>query len=314
MPQASDLSMARFWSPRYWPLWLLWLTMRIVVLLPLRVQIGLGRRLGRLLGSFDSKERRAARRNLEICFPELEPAHRTALLGKHFESVGASFVEMGLGWFAPLERLRGFIRVEGREHLQRAMQTGDATILFTAHFTSIEVCCAMFEELIPGCAFMYRPQRNPFIDTMIRRGRSRFAGEQIPRDNIRALLRALRRRTVVAYTPDQSFVGNQGMLLPFFGEPAVTNIVTSKLARITGARVLTYFFRRLPDDSGYVVNISPPLQDFPSDDPVQDTRRLIGMLEDYIRLAPEQYLWTYRRFKGRPAPYADPYREPAARR
>ena len=93
----------------------------------------------------------------------------------------------------------------------------------------------------------------------------------------------------------------------FFGEPAVTNTATSRLAKISGATVLAYFFRRLDDDSGYVVSIAPPLNDFPSDDPAEDTRRMVGQLEDYIRLAPEQYVWTYRRFKGRPDSYPDIY-------
>ena len=31
------------------------------------------------------------------------------------------------------------------------------------------------------------------------------------------------------------------------------------------------------------------------------------MLEDYIRLCPEQYWWIHQRFKGRPAPLPDLY-------
>jgi KDO2-lipid IV(A) lauroyltransferase len=96
-------------------------------------------------------------------------------------------------------------------------------------------------------------------------------------------------------------------LLPFFGEPAVTTTATSSIAKLSGAAVLAYFFRRLPDDSGYIVNIAPPLPNFPSDDPIEDTRRMVAQLEDYIRLAPEQYLWTYRKFKGRPASCPDVY-------
>jgi KDO2-lipid IV(A) lauroyltransferase len=87
----------------------------------------------------------------------------------------------------------------------------------------------------------------------------------------------------------------------------VTNTATSKLAQLSGAVVLPYFFRRLEDDSGYVVNIAPPLPDFPTEDAATDTQRLVALLEDYIRLAPDQYLWTYRKFKGRPSGYADVY-------
>jgi KDO2-lipid IV(A) lauroyltransferase len=73
--------------------------------------------------------------------------------------------------------------------------------------------------------------------------------------------------------------------------------------------MLTYFFRRLPGDAGYVVDIGPPLDGFPSDDPSADTRRVVERLEDYIRRAPEQYLWLYKKFKGRPAELPDLYAE-----
>ena len=147
------------------------------------------------------------------------------------------------------------------------------------------------------------------MDAMIRRGRSRFARAQIPRDNVRAVLRALKRNSAVVYLPDQTYLGRQSELLPFFGEPAVTNIATSKIAKLSGAVVLPYFFKRLDDDSGYEVNIEPPLENFPSEDPLEDTRRLTQLLERHISEAPEQYLWTYRKFKGRPRSYPDLYAE-----
>jgi KDO2-lipid IV(A) lauroyltransferase len=87
----------------------------------------------------------------------------------------------------------------------------------------------------------------------------------------------------------------------------------SKLAAISGAAVLPFFFRRLPGAQGYRVDIGPPIPGFPSADPVADARAFFGRLEDYIRLAPEQYLWMYKKFKGRPAPYADIYATATAR-
>jgi KDO2-lipid IV(A) lauroyltransferase len=174
------------------------------------------------------------------------------------------------------------------------------------HFTALEVGFAVLEALTPRVSTMYRAQRDAMMDVMIRRGRHRFAKHQIPRDNVRALLRTLRDGYAVGYLPDQTYLGNQSELVPFFGEPAVTNTATSKLAAISGAVVMPYFFRRLPTGD-YRVDIGPPLADFPSESPTRDAERLFGLLEDYIRLAPEQYLWLYKKFKGRPAPLPDVY-------
>ena len=155
---------------------------------------------------------------------------------------------------------------------------------------------------------MLRPQRNALLDRMIEVGRSRFADEQIPRDSIRRLLSCLKEGYTVVYFPDQTHVGNQSEIIPFFGEPAATNTAASRIATRAGATILTYFYRRLPQDAGYRLDIGPPLEGIPSDDPASDARRLFAALEHHIREAPEQYLWTYKKFKNRPAPCVDPYR------
>jgi KDO2-lipid IV(A) lauroyltransferase len=301
-----EFSLAPFWTPRYWPTWLLLGALHVAARLPVPWQLKLGFGLGRLLLPLNRRQRRVARRNLELCFPELSPAERSALLTRHFEAVGMSFVEMGVGWFTPIDRLLERVDIVGREHLDHALAAGKGALLFTAHFTTLEVGVAVLEALTLRASCMYRPQRNAMMDRMILRGRHRFAKEQIPRDNVRLLLRNLRDNYAVVYLPDQTYLGKQSELLPFFGEPAVTNTATGKLARISGGAVLPYFFRRLPDGR-YRVDIGPPLPDMPTEDAAIDTARLFAALESYIRLAPEQYLWLYKKFKGRPAPLPDVY-------
>ena len=306
MRYPAELSLRPFWGPRYWPTWALLGFMHGAAKLPPSWQARVGRALGALLKRLKARERRVATRNIELCFGDLDAASRSRLVDEHFVAVGMSFVEMGIGWFTPIDRLLQRVEIHGREHLDRALERGRGALLFGAHFTTLEVGVAVLEALVPRVSCMYRPQRNAMMDVMIRRGRHRFAKEQIPRDNVRALLRNLRDNYAVAYLPDQTYLGKQAELLPFFGEPAVTNTATSKLAAISGATVLPYFFRRLPSGD-YRVDIGAPLADFPSESVTRDTQRLFGLLEDYIRLAPEQYLWLYKKFKGRPAPLADVY-------
>lgn len=306
MKYPADLSLAPFWRPRYWPTWALLGFMHGAAKLPPPWQLAIGRGLGRAMRRFRRREERVARRNIELCFPEMSAGDRRQLLDRHFESVGMSLVEMGIGWFAPIEQLLDRVAIHGREHLDRALAEGRGVLLFMAHFTTLETCVAVLEAIAPHASCMYRPQRNAMMDVLIRRGRYRFAKEQIPRDNVRALLRSLRNNNVVCYLPDQTYLGKQSELLPFFGEPAVTNTATSKLVALSGAALLPYFFRRLPDGD-YRVDIGPPLADFPTQSVTNDTQRLFGLLERYIRLAPEQYLWLYKKFKGRPPPLPDVY-------
>jgi KDO2-lipid IV(A) lauroyltransferase len=302
----NELSLAPFWRPRYWPMWALLAFMHGAARLPASWQLRVGSGFGRFLRLVKKREEHVARRNIALCFGQLSAAEQRQLLDRHFEAVGMSFVEMGIGWFTPIERLLERVSLHGREHLDAALAGGRGALLVGGHFTTLEVGFAVLEALTPRASCMYRPQRDAMMDVMIRRGRYRFAKHQIPRDNVRALVRTLRDGYAVGYLPDQTYLGNQSELLPFFGEPAVTNTATSKLAAISGATILPYFFRRLPGGD-YRVDIGPPLADLPSDSPRRDAERLFGLLEDYIRLAPEQYLWLYKKFKGRPAPLPDPY-------
>ncbi len=283
------------------------LAMRLVVRLPLRTQLRLGRRLGAAGGHLFGSRRRVVQRNLELCFPELSAAERAALVERHFESLGASIVETAMGWFGDVETVRRSVRIEGRDHLEAALARGKGVILFSAHFTPMEFCFPALRDLCPRFTGMYKPQKNPTMTRIMNRGRARNADELIDKDNVRAIFRNLKRNAVVWYAADQSYDRKGAELIPFFGEPAMTNTAIWRLAKSSGATVLTFFLHRLPDDSGYVAEIGPPIENFPSDDPAANVARLTRRLEDYIRRCPEQYFWVHKRFKGRPAPYPNVY-------
>jgi KDO2-lipid IV(A) lauroyltransferase len=129
----------------------------------------------------------------------------------------------------------------------------------------------------------------------------------IPKESMRQMIRRLSQGVSVWYAPDQSYRRRYSVLIPFFGEPAMTNAALTHIARISGAPVVPFFARRLPKGKGYLVTIEPALTEFPTDDPEADARRVNALLERQIRVAPEAYYWIHRRFKGRPAGYPDPY-------
>jgi len=283
--------------------------MRVAASLPIPLQLGLGGLIGRALYLLQKRERLVALKNLEICFPELDPRARQRLVRRHFRSIGLSIVEMGIGWFMPIAKLRRRVTVRGIERLEAALAAGKGALLVTAHFTPIEIGVGILEDFPGKISSLYRPQRNAMMDYLILRGRGRFASTQIPRDNVRLLLKLLKQNEAVLYMPDQTYLGNQSALIPFFGEPAMTNIATSKIAAISGAAVMPYWFRRKADERSYEVEIGEPLEGFPGDDAIADTRRLVSLLEARIRETPEQYLWVYKKFKRRPDSFGNVYAE-----
>lgn len=311
---AGDRPLKSFLGPRFWPAWAFWCWLRLTAVLPLGLALWLHERLGGLAYALAKKQRRVVCRNIELCFPELGAAQIESLARRHFEALGASVAESAFAWFAPERRLASRFRIEGLEHLNAALAAGRGVILFTGHFTTLEICGRPFKRLTPLFACMFSHRSNPLLDEIQRRGRLRSAHEAASSDDVRSLLRSLARNAVIWYAPDQFYAGPNAALLPFFGEPAMTNVATSRLARVSRAAVVPFAYRRLPGRlrPRYALRFYPPPEGIPSADPIEDTRRLLGELERFVRACPEQYLWLHKRFKGRPPPLPDPYRRDRA--
>lgn len=304
-------SLLQFWQPRYWPLWLGVGLLRLLVLLPFRVQLLLGTAAGRLLYLLLPKRRAVAAVNLRICFPELGEAGRQRLLRRHFAALGMAIFELAMAWWASDRRILGLVHFDGIEHLLDTLKQGHGAVILSAHFSGTELTGRALRIQAPEIAGMYRPFRNPFVDALMMRPRLRALALLIPKNNMRQLIRTLRNGFAVWYAPDQAYRRQYSVLVPFFGEPAMTNAALTHIARLSGSPVVPYLPQRLPGSQGYAVKILPALQDFPSGDLATDARRVMALFEEHIRLAPEQYYWVHRRFKDRPEGYPDPYRRTA---
>jgi Kdo2-lipid IVA lauroyltransferase/acyltransferase len=303
----------RLLAPRYWLTWAGLGLLRLLALLPFAGIVGLGRLLGALLRRLPLRFARTARRNIELCLPELSPQARERLLDEHFASLGIALLEIPFAWWSSPRRLAKLVHIEGAEHLRAAQARNCGVILLTAHFTSMELAGRTLLFLAP-VGFLYRETKNEVLAYALKRFRVGYGGHPIPKDDIRAFISALRHNECVWYAPDQSYRKKGAEMVPLFGIPAATNTLTSRLARMTGAMVLPYFFQRLPGTQGYRAVIHPPLENFPSDCAAADAERFNHLIEAQVRRVPEQYLWIHRRFKGLSEDYPDYYRPQAQRR
>ncbi len=297
-----------FLHPRFWPLWLGMGLLWLVVQLPYRWLLVLGRGLGGLMYHLAGSRRRIAARNLELCFPELSVGERQRLLRENFASTGMTFFEMAISWWWPVERLKRLGTVEGLEHLRQAEADGQGVILMALHFTTLEMGGALLcmQQDMYG---MYRAHKNPLFDFIQRHGREQRLLGAIERDDVRGMLKVLRAGGVVWYAPDQDYGAQRSLFVPLFGVQAATVTATSKFARLGRARVVPFTQTRLADGSGYKVTVHPALADFPGDSEEADCLRINQWIEQAIRQQPEQYLWAHRRFKTRPAGEPKLYRK-----
>jgi KDO2-lipid IV(A) lauroyltransferase len=113
--------------------------------------------------------------------------------------------------------------------------------------------------------------------------------------------------------PDQDFGRKDSAFVPFFGVPAATLLAPSRMARALDMVVQPVVVDIRPGGQGYHVHFMPPLQDWPTDDPLADTARMNAFIEEQILRDPPQYLWVHKRFKTRPPGEPKLYDEERAR-
>ena len=297
---------ARFYAPRYWPTWLALGVMRLVVMLPYPAILAVGRTLGRLARRLPLPYVRVARRNIELCLPELDAQTRADLLDRHFQSLGIGALESALTWWGNDAYIAALSRVEGLEHLEAALARGKGVIVLLAHFTTLQIGARILNARIP-INVLYRPTKNELLAAVSGGSFGRKARKAILRDDVRGMISALRRNEIVWYAADQSYRKKGATMVPFFGHPAATNVFTSRLSQMTGASVLYYATERLPGSAGWRAVIEPAFEHWPSEDAVADTLRYHERIEAQVRRMPDQYWWIHRRFKGLTDDYPDYY-------
>lgn len=303
--------LSSYWTPRYWPIWLGMGLLRLVCLLPHRLALATGSALGRLAHRLIASRRAIVRRNIELCFPELTRSARDQLAYEHFKALGMSAIEMGLGRWASDAHLTAITRIQGVEHLQAAIAAGKGIIFLSAHFTTLEISGRVLALHSPPFDAVFRKNRSDFVTELQRSGRECAAADTIEKRDIKKMVRSLRAGRPVWYAPDQSYNRKGSEVIEFFGVPAMHTTATSTLARLGRAVTIPFFPRRLQDGS-YELTLLPALQNFPSDDPIADTKQYIAVLEAQVRRCPEQYFWAHRKFKDLPESYPDYYSDLAA--
>ena len=295
-----------YWTPNYWPAWIGFAFLRASCYLPYPLQIRVGKAIGRLAHRVGAERRAIARRNIELCFPELTAQERNKLAREHFEALGASIMEMGLSRWASDKKMTSLTSIIGLHHIQDTLDQGYGVLMVSAHFTALEVCGRAICLHTPAIDAVYRRFRSGLMTEFLATTREVTTRKMIEKNDLKSMIRSLREGTILWYAPDQSYDGKQSALVPFFGVPAMTNTATSTLAKLGKAKALPFFPRRLPE-GGYEILILAPIEDFPSDDAIADTEKFVALLEEQIRRCPEQYYWVHRKFKRRPEPLPDVY-------
>ena len=222
-------------------------------------------------------------------------------------AIGTMVAELPWLWLRPANQgVLHLVQWDGVEHFESALDAGKGVILALPHLGCWEMIGQSLAERYgptrgPLVA-LYRPARKAWLGPLVASSRNRPGLQTVPTSvsGVRSLIRVLRGGGYTAILPDQVPPQGQGVWAPFFGRPAYTMTLLSRLAQQSGARVLLCWCERLPVGQGYVMHFepldAPELQDAGATPEAAATAINAGM-ERLIRRAPGQYLWSYARYK-----------------
>ena len=281
------------------PMWLTLGILRLISFLPYSVLLQLGRSLGFVLKLITPKRQNIIDTNLLLCFPDKSDEERALIARESYNSLGITLVEYAICWWWPDKKLKSFVEIRGFEHVTNCLNNNQGVILVTGHFTSLELGARLLTLFMP-IQVMYRQQRNELFNDFQLHKRNGYFKETISRKNMRKMIKGIKYLTPTWYAPDQDFGTENNVFAPFFGTPAATITATARLAKSTKAAVLPYFPERKKDGSGYILHISPAIQNMPSDSDLNDATAINQSIENGIKCRPEQYMWVHKRFKTRP--------------
>lgn len=291
---------AHLYHPKFWLLWLAVGLARLTLLLPLKWQMKLGSGIGLLAMKLAGSRVNTAKRNLELCFPQMSEAERETLLRRNFQETGKAIFDTINAWWWSNDKVQKHMQIKGQEHVEQTLAAGQGVILFAVHCLPLEMGARIFGQFQPGVG-VYRPHNNPVMEYLQVKGRLRSNKALVPKRDLRQMVRCLRNPDVIWYTADQDFGRSSAIFIPFFAVPDAATITGgTTLAKLGKAKVLPFFVERNADDTGYNIEIQAPLDNFPGENEVEDAKRGNGIVEQLISRNPAQYMWLHRRFKTRP--------------
>lgn len=287
--------------------------LRLVSVLPLIIIQQLGVLLGVLLWYTSSRMSKITRENIQLCFPEMSEREQHRLARRSLQETGKSILETAHAWMAPMELcMSEFVAIAGEAHVRQAVRNKRGVIFVIPHLGNWEMLNLYLGVHYP-LTHMYQPSDSAELSRAILRWRQRSGTRFVPVSvaGIRSQYTRLKAGDNIGAMPDQEPAQPSGVFSSFFGQAAITSTLLPSLQQRSGAEVIIAFAQRLPRGEGFKIVFQTVTPSDPGSDPASsatgmegdrliDPQTLNNAIEMAVTGLPEQYLWSYKRFRTRP--------------
>ena len=273
--------------------------MRVLAHVPLPALRALGWCLGQLLYVLAVPRRKGALRYLALCFPAATAAPLRRWARETFVVFCQTWLDRSWLWFAPREVVQRRVRLQGALN---ELEGDTPTIIFAPHFYGMDAGGTALTLHTPRAfTSIFSTHPDPAVDAWFMAGRQRFGDVRMLNraDGVKPIISNLRKGGLLYLLSDMDFGPGESIFVPFYGVPTATVPSLPRFARLGRAKVIGMYTRLTP--TGYVAEITPAWEGYPSDDVEADTAQMNLRLQSYIDTMPGQYYWVHKRFKTRPA-------------
>ena len=271
---------------------------KVVSLLPLCVLQWIASWIALLLNSFNSSMKRVSSINLKLAYPELNIEQHQALLKKTLKNQCLTYVESIKIWGMPQQYNVGLIKnIFGEQHLTEALNSEKGTIVVLLHLGNWELVNVWLNQYTAP-VIMYKPSKNKGIDRFMLEARQSTRAKLVPTDEngVRAIFKHLKQGGLTVILPDHLPKESGGIYADFFGQKTLSTTLVSKLASKTQCNVIGVSCLR-NSDTHFDIHCTQLSENILSKDLQVSVNQLNQDVEAMINVAPEQYVWSYKRFR-----------------
>ena len=238
--------------------------------------------------------------NLKLAYPELNEPDLQALIRRSIQSQCMTYIEFVKCWGMPPQYSLDLLKnIHGAELLEKALANQKGVIVVVPHFGCWELL-NVWLNLYTQPMIMYKPDKIKGVNRYILDARQKGNAILVPTNEtgIRQIFKHLKQGGLTVVLPDHLPKASGGIYSHFFQQNTLSATLVSKMAAKTQCNVIGLSCIRNPEFSSFDVHCTELSPIILSKDLQESVDGLNLAMQEMIQLKPEQYIWSYKRFRN----------------